>query len=126
MRKLKFNYNQLTLPFDSIRSIRVGFISYDYRVRTFWALVAVSLVSLGAYIYAINATARHIANRQNLERQIAERSRTLDSLEFTYIGLKNNVTIDLAYEKGFREEKSPLFVSRSRTAALSFNTVNRE
>lgn len=100
-------------------------ISYDHRARLFWILMMVSVLSLLAYIYAIHATARNIATRQNLERQMAKISTNLGSLEFSYIELKNSVTLELAYQHGFREVKSPLYVSRARTAPLSFNTLKR-
>ena len=123
MRKLKFNQDQLSLPFDSIR--RVGVISNENRLRVFWTLVTISMVSLLAYMYAINITARNIAHRASLEREVADISTGLDALEFEFIELRNNVTLELAYEKGFKEEKSPLFVSRSKAASLSFNSVSR-
>lgn len=100
-------------------------ISYDNRIRFFWVLVAISILSLFIYIYAINATARNIATRQGLERQIAKISTGLDSLEFAYIELKNNITIEIALQHGFREVSSPLYVSRARAASLTFNTLDR-
>ena len=48
-----------------------------------------------------------------------------DSLEFAYIELRNNVTLELAYQRGFKEAKSPLYISRTRPQALSFNTSSR-
>lgn len=117
-----FNQNQLALPFGE----RGGkAISYDNRAYFFWILVTISILSLSIYIYAINSTARNIATRQSLERQVAKVSANLDSLEFAYIELKNNVTMELAYQYGFREVKSPLYVSRAHSSALSFNTLNR-
>lgn len=100
-------------------------ISYDSRVRFFWFLVTISVMSLGVYVYAINSTARNIAARQVLERQIAEVSANLESLEFAYIELKNNVTMELAYQYGFREARNPLYVSRSPKTSLTFNTIDR-
>jgi len=121
IRKINTHENQLHLPFSQVRSMA---ISYDYRVRAFWALVTISMVALCAYIYAINATARNISHRASIEREMRDSSGELDSLEFAYIELRNNVTLELAYEKGFREEKTPLFVSRDKSSALTFNTVN--
>jgi len=97
---------------------------YENRVRFFWALVAISILSFSAYIYAINVTTRNIATRQVLERQIAAVSTNLDSLEFAYIELKNDITIELAREYGFREVNNPLYVSRAPSASLSFNTLD--
>ncbi len=100
-------------------------ISYDNRVRFFWVLVSISMLSLFIYIYAVNATARNIVVRQNLEKQLANKSVGIDSLEFVYISLKNNVTIELARQYGFREARSPLYVSRTHRASLSFNTLDQ-
>lgn len=100
-------------------------ISYDNRVRLFWTLTALSLLSLFVYIVAIGVTTRSVALRQNLERQSAKVSANLDALEFAYIELKNNVTIELAHERGFKEIKDPLYVSRRAGSSLSFNTINR-
>ena len=104
---------------------RTKTISYENRVRFFWTLVAISILSFSAYIYAINVTTRNIATRQGLERQIAAVSTNLDSLEFTYIELKNDITIELAREYGFREVSNPLYVSRALSTSLSFNTLDR-
>ena len=100
-------------------------ISYNNRVRYFYILMAISILSLFTYIGALNITARNAAMGQNLERQMARASIDLDSLEFAYIKLKNNVTLELAYQRGFKETKNPLYVSRIPSTALSFNTLNR-
>lgn len=100
-------------------------ISYHNRVRFFWVLVAISILSLGVYVYAINTIARNVASRQNLERQLVKTSAGLDALEFAYIELKNNITIELAHDYGFQEVRSPLYVSRARSLSLSFNTISR-
>ncbi|KKT14688.1 MAG: hypothetical protein UW76_C0027G0004 [Parcubacteria group bacterium GW2011_GWF2_44_8b] len=49
----------------------------------------------------------------------------LDSLEFAFVELKNNITIELAQDYGFKEVKTPLYVSRARPTSLSFNTLSR-
>ncbi|MEX2014230.1 MAG: hypothetical protein WD896_02655 [Parcubacteria group bacterium] len=106
-------------------SYKTKTISYHNRVRFFWVLTAVSLLSLFIYIYAINTIARNVAERQELEKQIAQTGANLSSLEFAYIKLKNSVTIETAHEYGFKEVSSPLYVSRARLGALTFNTVSR-
>ena len=81
---------------------RTKTIPYDYRFFTFLFLISLSILSFCVYIYAVNATARNVATRQESERQIAKISTDLDALEFAYIELKNNVTMELAYEYGFK------------------------
>ena len=104
---------------------KIKTISYGERVRFFWILAIISILSLFIYIYAINVTARSAALGQNLERQMTRAGSELDSLEFAYIKLKNNVTLELAYERGFKETKNPLYVSRRPNTSLSINTLNR-
>jgi hypothetical protein len=104
---------------------RTRIISYDNRVRFFWTMVTVSILSLFIYVYAVNTTTRNIVTRQALERQVANTSANLNSLEFAYIELKNSVTMELAYFHGFKEVKNPLYVSRTNRASLSYNTLRR-
>ena len=100
-------------------------ISYDNRVRFFWFLVAVSILSLFTYVYAVSATARHIAVRQGLEKEIADVTTNLDALEFQYIETKNNITLELAHHYGFKEARNPLYISRTPNDSLTFNTLER-
>lgn len=105
--------------------IKAKVISYENRVRFFWTLAAICLALLFVYIYSINATARNIAERQSWERQMARINSELNSLEFTYIELKNDVTLELAHQYGFREARNPLYVSRTQNSSLSYNTPER-
>ena len=89
-KRTNISEHQLSLPF---RQGGVRAMSFDGRVRFFWALITISTLSFVVYVYAINSTARNIALRQDLEKNIAEISVNLNSLEFAYIELKNNVTI---------------------------------
>lgn len=104
---------------------KIKTISYENRARFFWILVGISILSLFVYVYAIHATARHVANRQELEKKVADISSNLNSLEFTFIELRNNVTMELAYNYGFQEVKNPLYISRRGQSSLSFNTFDR-
>lgn len=121
-RKFKFNGNQLPLPFGERGARAIGL---DQRQKAFWFMVSLSLCSLLVYVYAINAAAHHIAVRQNLEREVAETTGRLSSLEFATISLKNAVTIETAREYGFTEVKEPLYVSRGGAESLTLNTPVR-
>ena len=121
-RRIKFNENQLALPFGERRGVS---ISLETKQKAFWFLVSVCLFSLVLYIYAINATAHHIAVRQHLEGEATAAATNLSSLEFAYIELSNAVTIDVAAKHGFTEVKKPLYVSRDSDDSLTLNTVKR-
>ncbi|MEK7175890.1 MAG: hypothetical protein AAB695_00755 [Patescibacteria group bacterium] len=121
-RKIIISENQLALPFRE-RGTRV--LSFEDRRRFFWFLAGICFFALVLYIYAIEATARNIAMRANLETRVAEAEGKLSSLEFAYIELKNNVSIELARLYGFEEIKTPLYVSRDAANSLTLNTVRR-
>lgn len=96
-------------------------LSYENRVRAFWTMAALCLGLLFVYILSINATARNVADKQHWGREIAAINSELESLEFSYIALKNDITLELAHEYGFREVGNPIYVSRAANTSLSFN-----
>jgi hypothetical protein len=100
---------------------KIKTISLESKANFFWFLVAVSFISLFVYVYAINALARNTAVRQNLEAHMADIGGKIGGLEFAHIELKNAVTQELAYEYGFREVRSPLYVSRTSSSGLTYN-----
>ncbi len=122
MRK-KINLNQLSLPFREGRS---SVFLYEHQMRVFWFMVSVCLFSLLSYVYAIYATSHNIAVLENLETKVLEIEGKLGSLEFAYIALKNNISMELAHSYGFKEVKNPLYVYRGTNGStLTLNTVTR-
>ncbi len=126
-RRINFNDEQLALPFGESRvaGLSLNAISSEARQRIFWTLAGISLFSLFIYFYAINAIARNTALRQNLEAHMADASGKIAALEFAHIELENQVTEELARQYGFEEVKAPLYVSRTKTSALTLNTTSR-
>ncbi|MDO8565147.1 MAG: hypothetical protein Q7R67_00775 [bacterium] len=129
MRRIHIHESQLTLPFLSAKAGGEGravALSLESRQRFFWLTVSISVFSLLAYIYGIYATAHHIAVRAHLEEQVANIESKLGALEFAYIGLKNNVSMDTAHQFGFKDVRTPLYVSRdAHTDSLTLNTIKR-
>ena len=101
--------------------IRTKTISYDSRIRIFWALVLLVVMSFGLYVYALNAVIRNTVARQNLELVAADLSTQASSLEYAYINLKNKISIDMAYAQGFKDISSPIYISRARANSLTMN-----
>lgn len=102
-------------------------ISYDARVRLFWTLVFASVTLLGLYVYGINATVRNTVARQDLEAEALNIGTHLGEMEFAYINLKNDVSLDMAYARGFKDVTAPVYISRSTSKSLSMNSgaINR-
>ncbi len=100
---------------------KIKTISYDSRRYLFYILALMATASLVIYVYAVNSIARNVAVVENLEGEVAEMVVELSSLEFQYISLKNEITLQLAEQYGFKEARNPVYVSRSVGTALTWN-----
>lgn len=88
----------------------------------FFVLATLLVIIFAVYVYLINKTVMNVVAREQTEQDIAQLSGTLGELEFKYITLKNIITLDLAYERGFQETSPKAFISRTtRPASLSYN-----
>lgn len=101
---------------------KIKTISYDTRKNTFWTLVFISALSLVLYIYGVSATVRNTVARQSFEAEVASINTRIGEMEFTYIGLKNAVSLETAYARGFKNVTEPVYISRSASRSLSMNT----
>lgn len=97
-------------------------ISYDTRVHIFWALVTSCFLLLSIYIYALYATIGNTVARQELESHVASLNSEQSRLEFEYITKKSSLDIDLAYQYGLKDARTPLYVSRATNSTLTLNT----
>lgn len=100
-------------------------LSYDNRVRLFWTLVVLFVISLGLYVYGVNATVRNTVVRQELEVHVSNLSLAISEMEFSYISLKNNVNIDIAYARGYQDVSKPIYITRGSSRSLSYNALTR-
>ncbi len=106
-------------------NIQTKVLSYDNRARIFWALCAVLFCTLVLYIFGINSTVHNTVTRQNLESEVGNLTVAISEMEYSYIGLKNNVNIETAYARGYTDVTSPIFVTRGTSRSLSYNTLKR-
>ncbi len=100
-------------------------LPYDTRVKLFWTLALIFVVSLVLYVYGVNATVRNTVVRQNLESEVGSMTTKISEMEFSYINLKNHVNIELAYSRGYEDVTKPLYVTRGTSRSLSYNTLKR-
>ncbi|MDB5194127.1 MAG: hypothetical protein JWN50_141 [Parcubacteria group bacterium] len=99
-------------------------LAFDNRVRIFWILVSICFVSSILYIYAVSSAVSNTVSRQSLEREVGTLAARIGEMEFTYIGMKNGVSLAVAYGHGFKDVSAPVYVSRAASASLSVN-LNR-
>ena len=102
---------------------RTKSISYDIRVRTFWSLAAIALLSIGLYMYAVNATVTNTLARRTLENKAAALSANIGDRQFGLIAAEEKISLATAYAAGFEDASNPLYISRA--PALSMNIPSR-
>ncbi len=73
------------------------------------------------YVWAVRATISNTILRANLELTTINLAIEVGELEFKYISLGNDVSLQVAYERGFKNVTEPLYISRSATRSLSMN-----
>ena len=97
-------------------------LSYDTRARSFWTLAMIVAACLVVYVYAVNATVRNTVARATLEQNTTSIASQIAEMEFSYIGEKNTISLQMAYARGFQNVTSPLYISRASAHSLSFNS----
>lgn len=63
----------------------------------------------------------NVVARENIEQDISSLSSDLGELEYRYMTLRNGVTLDLAYTKGFQDAEPTQFLTRG-PSSLSYNS----
>ena len=82
-------------------------------ITLFWSLLSMLVVLVGVYGYMVNQTVWNAFNKDQAENQIVAMNSKLGDLEFQYMSLSNNISIEKAYELGFQNASGKtLFASR--------------
>lgn len=92
----------------------------------FWTIVCGIILLVMSYIYFVNSIVWNVASRQQVERKLSDLTAQMSTLEATYVSLTSNISIDNAYNLGFKDISSDqtTFVKRSATlGALSMRQV---
>ena len=95
-------------------------IAYAKDTYTIPLALALALSLLVAYIVGIHQVVHHTAAREHAEREASRLSAVVGDLEFSYIGIKNSITLSTAKEHGFVPTGETHYVSRGgvHTASL--------
>lgn len=104
-----------------VKTLKLPFVNKISTRMLFFALASILVVIFGFYAYLINKTIMNVVAREDVERNISELSSSIGELEFKYMTLRNGITIDLAYTKGFLDAEPSQFISRN-PSTLSYNS----
>ncbi len=80
--------------------------------QIFWGVFTLLLLLGTSYVFFVNKTILNIVERESFEEKIITLNSQISELEFDYIALKNNITIDYAHSVGFHNVDSVKFASR--------------
>ncbi len=86
----------------------------------FWTIIGALLLSVGFYIYFINATVHNVVARQNLENEASSLTLKIGNQEFQYITMRNNVTLATAHSMGFKDVSVKTFISKDNSRQVSY------
>lgn len=97
----------------------------EYREKKiFWMLFSLLVLLIISYGFLVERTIQNAVAKQKLESQMSSLNSNVDSMEFTYISLENNITMDFALSKGFAavpENNFAVIVPAKSGLALSLN-----
>ncbi|MFZ2522959.1 MAG: hypothetical protein WAW92_01070 [Minisyncoccia bacterium] len=79
----------------------------------FWMLLGTLFLAIGFYMYFINVTIHNTVARQNLESEGSSLALSIGNKEFEYISRRNNITLALAHELGYKNVKGIAYVNAS-------------
>jgi TolA-binding protein len=91
---------------------------------SYWMLVGILVSSFVLYAYLVNVTVHNVVRWQGLQTQISSLNMKLSQLEFQYISMKNDVTLDKAHALGFRDVSEPAYLSMQTAKASSLVAMN--
>lgn len=87
-------------------------------------LLSTSIVSMAIlYMFLVNGAVFNVVAREDLENQLATVNARVSELEFEYIGLRNSITIQYAYDRGFQDVTNATFAERTPGSNLSLNVA---
>lgn len=86
----------------------------------FWTIVGGLLLSVGFYIFFINATVHNVVARQNLENEASTLTLKIGNQEFQYITMRNNITLATAHAMGFKDVSVKTFISKDNSRQVSY------
>lgn len=117
-RTFKISKEQKTLPFSGRRA-QTGILSYAsvLELRILFILSCLLFVSGVLYTYFVMASVAHVAEREEIGREVALTSAEVARLEATYLKNSQNITESYARSLGFVKAKNRIFIEKtSRTA----------
>lgn len=85
----------------------------------FWALITMIVLVIGLYIYFVNLTILHTAERQHIGESIDDIKSSISQLELELIDGTKEINEEYALSLGFHELKNKTYLERDPSTRLS-------
>lgn len=85
----------------------------------FWFSSCLFVLSFGFYIYSVNATAWNGVQWEKTEEKARVITSVIGELEAEYFARKKDITLSLAYERGFQDTRSIVFLKAEQNNLVS-------
>jgi hypothetical protein len=99
--------------------------TFKNQVYTFWSLVTLIVVAMALYIYFVQTTIFHTAERQQLQEMIIDTKSAISQLELELIEANREVTQEYALALGFVDVANTVFVERNTNSGVSLSRNER-
>ncbi len=93
----------------------------EYRKGLFLLFLVAFFVFISGYIYLVNTAARNGVRWSAVEKEISTARGTVSELESSYLSLKRDITLSLAYDEGFEDARGVTFVSSKILGTIAYN-----
>ncbi len=103
----------------------IKFITISYKIihrerqRLFYFLIAVILITASFYAFLIQKAIMNVVAREKVMNEVMEVSTRVALLEEAHLSLKNNITLELAYEKGLKDTGVSYYISKKSLTAMA-------
>lgn len=90
--------------------------------RIFYVLL--SLIAAVAFFYGffVQQTIVNVVEREKGLKEVRVVNSRIGDLESAYIAIKNNITIDLAYERGFKDAVTTEYISKNELGKVTLRS----
>ena|SRR3989338_4504152 len=92
--------------------------------KMFRVLFSIFIILIISYGFLLNSTMMNAVSKQSMEKEMVSLGSEVNSLEFQYLNIKNNITLQMALSKGFvsvLSDKFAIIDSSQKKISLSIN-----
>ncbi len=92
---------------------------YLYREKIFTFLIVGIVLCVISYAYLLHGAIANVVERERVVKENRVISGKISELEAKYFAIKNNINMELAQDKGFKDAEITAFISKKSLTAMA-------